>query len=264
MHSAVVGSSSVELPRTLTTQQREDLILEFMPLVYSIAKRIVGGLPAEASFEDLVSAGTVGLIHAIDNFDSSYDAKLGTYAAHRIRGAMLDSIRSSDWIPRRQRAHIKRLQTAVENAQKKVYRLHVTEQEIALELGVSVEEYREMLASLPVTRVVSIEETDRDGQNRAESITDPESEPASAVLERAQFLEFLATAIQRLDSEEQAVLSLYYQEGMGPQEIAQIMNLPVKRIYQLKAQSIVRLRASMQRRTMRGAPAASNGGPQAK
>ena len=94
-----------------------------MPLVYSIAKRIVGGLPAEASFEDLVSAGTVGLIHAIDNFDSAYDAKLSTYAAHRIRGAMLDSIRSSDWIPRRQRAHIKRLQNAVENAQKKVFTL---------------------------------------------------------------------------------------------------------------------------------------------
>ncbi len=90
-----------------------------MPLVYSIAKRIVGGLPAEASFEDLVSAGTVGLIHAIDNFDSAYDAKLGTYAAHRIRGAMLDSIRSSDWIPRRQRAHIKRLQTAMETAAEK-------------------------------------------------------------------------------------------------------------------------------------------------
>jgi len=253
MHPAFVGPPAGEGPRSLTTQQREDLILEFMPLVYSIAKRMIGGLPAEASFEDLVSAGTVGLIHAIDNFDSAYDAKLGTYAAHRIRGAMLDSIRSSDWIPRRQRAHLKRLQTAVENVQKKVQRLNVTEQEIAGELGVSLDEYREMLASLPVTRVVSIEETERDGQNGAELISDTESELASVVLEREQFLEFLATAVQRLDSEEQAVLSLYYQEGMGPQEIAQIMNLPVKRIYQLKAQSIVRLRASLQRRTTRGA-----------
>ena len=253
MHPAFVGPPAGEGPRSLTTQQREDLILEFMPLVYSIAKRMIGGLPAEASFEDLVSAGTVGLIHAIDNFDSAYDAKLGTYAAHRIRGAMLDSIRSSDWIPRRQRAHLKRLQTAVENVQKKVQRLNVTEQEIAGELGVSLDEYREMLASLPVTRVVSIEETERDGQNGAELISDTESELASVVLEREQFLEFLATAVQRLDSEEQAVLSLYYQEGKGPQEIAQIMNLPVKRIYQLKAQSIVRLRASLQRRTTRGA-----------
>jgi len=253
MHPAFVGPPAGEGPRSLTTQQREDLILEFMPLVYSIAKRMIGALPAEASFEDLVSAGTVGLIHAIDNFDSAYDAKLGTYAAHRIRGAMLDSIRSSDWIPRRQRAHLKRLQTAVENVQKKVQRLNVTEQEIAGELGVSLDEYREMLASLPVTRVVSIEETERDGQNGAELISDTESELASVVLEREQFLEFLATAVQRLDSEEQAVLSLYYQEGMGPQEIAQIMNLPVKRIYQLKAQSIVRLRASLQRRTTRGA-----------
>jgi len=237
--------------RTLTTQQRENLILESMPLVYSIAKRIIGGLPAEASFEDLVSAGTVGLIHAIDNFDSSYDAKLVTYAAHRIRGAMLDSIRSSDWIPRRQRAHIKRLQNAIESVQKKTQRLNVTEQEIAEELGISVEEYRETLASLPVTRVVSIEEKERDGQNSAELISDSGSELADEVLEREQFLEFLATAIRRLDSEEQAILSLYYQESMGPQEIAQIMNLPVKRVYQLKAQSILRLRASMHRRIMR-------------
>jgi RNA polymerase sigma factor for flagellar operon FliA len=243
--------SSEGTTRTLTTQQREDLILESMPLVYSTAKRLIGGLPAEASFEDLVSAGTVGLIHAIDNFDSTFDAKLATYAAHRIRGAMLDSIRSSDWIPRRQRAHIKRLQSAIESVQKKVQRLNVTEQEIAEELGVSIEEYRETLASLPVTRVISIEETQRDGQNMAELISDTGSELASEVLERTQFLEFLATAIRRLDSEEQAVLSLYYQEGMGPQEIAQIMNLPVKRVYQLKAQSILRLRASMQRRIMR-------------
>jgi len=243
--------SSEKTTRTLTTQQREDLILESMPLVYSTAKRLIGGLPAEASFEDLVSAGTVGLIHAIDNFDSSFDAKLATYAAHRIRGAMLDSIRSSDWIPRRQRAHIKRLQSAIESVQKKVQRLNVSEEEIAEELGVSIEEYRETLASLPVTRVISIEETQRDGQNLAELISDTGSELASEVLERTQFLEFLATAIRRLDSEEQAVLSLYYQESMGPQEIAQIMDLPVKRVYQLKAQSILRLRASMQRRIMR-------------
>jgi RNA polymerase sigma factor FliA len=250
MHPAFVEPSK-GAARVLTTQQREDLSLESMPLVYSIAKRMIGGLPAEASFEDLVSAGTVGLIHAIDNFDSTYDAKLSTYAAHRIRGAMLDSIRSSDWIPRRQRAHIKRLQHAIESVQRKFQRLNVTEQEIAAELGVSVEEYRETLASLPVTRVVSIEETERDGQSSAELISDTGAELPSVVLEREQFLEFLATAIRRLDSEEQAVLSLYYQEGMVPQEIAQIMNLPVKRVYQLKAQSILRLRASMQRRTMR-------------
>jgi RNA polymerase sigma factor for flagellar operon FliA len=250
MHPAILESSK-GTPRTLTTQQREDLILESMPLVYSIAKRMIGGLSAEASFEDLVSAGTVGLIHAIDNFDAGYDAKLSTYAAHRIRGAMLDSIRSSDWIPRRQRAHLKRLQNAIESVQKKVQRLNVTEQEIAEELGISIEEYRETLASLPVTRVVSIEETDRDGQSSAELISDTAAELPSVILERTQFLEFLATAIRHLDSEEQAVLSLYYQEGMGPQEIAQIMNLPVKRVYQLKAQSILRLRASMQRRTMR-------------
>lgn len=232
-------------------EEREELILRTMPLVYSIARRLIGLLSSEASLEDLVSAGTVGLIHAIDNYDPSYQAKLDTFAAHRIRGAMLDSIRSSDWIPRRQRSHLKRLQAAMASAQSKHQRLNVTEQEIATELGTTVEAYRDWLTSLPVTRVVSLEESVGDGESVADHVPAADTELASIVLERAQTHELLETAIRRLDDEEKAVLSLYYQEGMSPQEIGQIMNLPAKRVYQLKAQAILRLRTALNRRLMR-------------
>jgi RNA polymerase sigma factor for flagellar operon FliA len=251
MASAFIEAYPERRPQAPSAAEREELILRTMPLVYSIARRLIGLLSSEASLDDLVSAGTVGLIHAIDNYDAAYQVKLDTFAAHRIRGAMLDSVRASDWIPRRQRSHIKRLQEAMANAQKKHQRLNVTEQEIATELGVTVEAYRELLASLPVTRVVSLEESVTEGENGAAHTPSDGTELASIVVERAQMHEFLETAIRRLDDEEKTVLSLYYEEGMSPQEIAQIMNLPSKRVYQLKAQSILRLRTALNRRLLR-------------
>jgi RNA polymerase sigma factor FliA len=232
----------------LNPDEREELILQSMPLVYAIARRLIGSLSSEVSLDDLVSAGTVGLIHAIDNFDPRFEAKVNTYAAHRIRGAMLDSIRSNDWIPRRQRAHIKRLQDAMALAQRKHGRFFVTDDEIASELGIPVEEYRETLASLPVTRVVSLEESERDGENTADQ---PAAELPSEILERTELSQLLEHAIHRLPPEEQTLLSLSYEEGMSPQEIAQIMKLPIKRVYQLKSQSILRLKTSLQRRLLR-------------
>jgi RNA polymerase sigma factor for flagellar operon FliA len=251
MASAFIDAYPERKSQAPSAAEREELILQTMPLVYSIARRLIGLLSSEASLDDLVSAGTVGLIHAIDNYDAAYQVKLDTFASHRIRGAMLDSVRASDWIPRRQRSHIKRLQEAMANAQKKHQRLNVTEPEIAAELGVTVEAYRELLASLPVTRVVSLEESVTEGENGAGHTPSDGTELASIVVERAQMHEFLETAIRRLDDDERTVLSLYYEEGMSPQEIAQIMNLPSKRVYQLKAQSILRLRTALNRRLLR-------------
>jgi RNA polymerase sigma factor for flagellar operon FliA len=225
-----------------------------MPLVYSIAKRLIGVLSSAASLEDLISAGTLGLIHAIDNYDPSFQAKLDTFAAHRIRGAMLDSVRAADWIPRRQRSSLKRLQEAMANAQKKHHRLNVNEQEIAAELGISVAAYRELLSSVPVTRVVSLEETVADGENGLAHTPSDGTELASMKVERAQMHQFLKAAIRRLDDEERTVLNLYYEEGRTPQEIGGIMNLPAKRVYQLKAQSILRLRTALNRRLLRKQP----------
>ena len=233
-----------------SVEEREKLILQCMPLVYSIAKRIMWAISAQLSFEDLVSAGTVGLINAVDHFDTSYDVKLNTYVAHRIRGAILDSVRSSDWIPRRQRARIKHLQGAMTNAQNKHQRLNVSDQEIADELSVSVEEYRESVASLPITRVVSLEETEWDGGNAADQYPSHAESPSS-IVERDELHTLLSDSIRRLAPEEQTILNLYYEEGLSPQEMSEVMKLPPKRVYQLKAQAILRLRAALNRRLLR-------------
>jgi RNA polymerase sigma factor for flagellar operon FliA len=255
--AAAVLTPYPKTARAHTTGEREQLILRTMPLVYSIARRLINLLSSEASLDDLISAGTVGLIHAIDNYDPSFQVKLDTFAAHRIRGAMLDSVRATDWIPRRQRSHIKRLQDAVVKAQKRRQRLNVTEQEIAVELEITVEAYRELLTSVPVTRVVSLEDSVTDGENNASHTPTDGSELASSVVERAQIHEFLEAAIRRLDDDDRTVLCLYYHEERSPQEIGRIMNLPAKRVYQLKAQSILRLRTALNRRVMRK-PAASD------
>jgi RNA polymerase sigma factor for flagellar operon FliA len=198
-----------------------------------------------------VSAGTIGLIHAVNNFDQSMDVKLNTYAAHRIRGAMLDSLRAADWVPRRQRTRLKRLQAAVSDAQRANMEANLTEEKIAETLGTSVEEYRDMLASVAITRVVSIEGMAEDGSSAAEGIADDAAEPVWEAIERHQLRELLGKSIERLDEEERAVLSLYYDQEMAPQEIAQIMALPVKRVYQLKSQAVLRLRAAVGRKLMR-------------
>ncbi|MEO8099805.1 MAG: FliA/WhiG family RNA polymerase sigma factor [Acidobacteriota bacterium] len=232
----------------LTPEEREGLILQCMPVVYAIARRMIASLGADVALEDLVSAGTVGLIHAVDNFEPAQDVKLQTYAAHRIRGAMLDNLRENDWFPRRQRGHLKRMQEAMSAAQAKHQSFQVSDDDVAAELGVSVDQYRETMASLPVTRVVSLEETTQDSDNSFEPSC---GEDPSEILERAEIAKLLESALGRLPQEEQSVLGLYYEQEMTPQEITTITKLPVKRVYQLKAQAILRLRSDLGRRLLR-------------
>lgn len=233
-----------------SADDREQAILRSMPLVYSIARRLAFSLSSQAAFDDLVSAGTVGLIHAIDNYDGAREASLPTYAAYRIRGAMLDSVRSADLMPRRQRAHVKRVQKAMADAQHQHERMEVSDEEIAAELGVPVEEYREQLTSLAVTQIVSLEQPDVDGQRIAERLA-ADLECPSETIEREELQQLLEQAVRRLPEEERDLLGLYYHEELSPQEIAKVMQLPTKRVYQIKAQAILRLRTFLNRRIAR-------------
>ena len=129
------------------TSERERLIMEHLPQVRLIARRIHERLPECVSLEDLTSTGIVGLINAIDNFDSSHDVKLKTYAEYKIRGAILDSLRGLDWAPRQQRKKSKQIEAAIAVVEQRVHRMP-SEEEIAVELGISLEEYREWLVDI--------------------------------------------------------------------------------------------------------------------
>src|SRR5690348_10288839 len=128
----------------VAAEVREQLILEHLPQVRLIARRIHDRLPESVSLDDLISTGVVGLISAIDRFDPAHNVKLKTYAEYKIRGAILDSLRGLDWAPRQQRKRAKRIESAISTAEQRLHRTP-TEEEIASELRLSIEEYHEWL-----------------------------------------------------------------------------------------------------------------------
>src|SRR6202050_4915976 len=145
--------------------EREHLILEHLPQVRLIARRIRDRLPQSVSLEDLVSAGIVGLIAAVDHYNPVHNAKLKTYAEHKIRGAILDSLRDLDWAPRQRRKKAKQIEFAISKAEQ---RLHCTpaEDEIAAEMGLGLEEYHQWLVEVQGLNLGSLEYTSEDGEGQ--------------------------------------------------------------------------------------------------
>jgi RNA polymerase sigma factor for flagellar operon FliA len=231
----------------LRPEERERLILEHLPQVRLIARRIHDRLPESVSLEDLVSTGILGLISAIDRFDASHNVKLKTYAEYKIRGAILDSLRGLDWAPRQQRKRAKRIEAAIAAAEQRLQR-SPTEEEIAQELGISIAEYHDWLVEVRGLNIGSLENAAPDEESRRDLlrfVSGGEEEWPSRQLERAELQRLLAATIARMPEIERTVLSLYYYEEMTLREIAKIVNLHESRISQLKSQAVLRLRAAL-------------------
>jgi RNA polymerase sigma factor FliA len=228
--------------------ERDEIILAHLAQVHLIARRIHERLPGHVSFEDLVSAGIVGLIAAVDNFNPSQNVQLKTYAEHKIRGAILDSLRSLDWAPRDRRKRAKQVRAAIFAAQQRLHR-EPDEEEIAAELQISVDEYRTWLSETQGLDLETLEYApgDQEGQTLLRLVSDSEDKSPARVLERSELEKLLAEAIRRLPAAERTVLSFYYQEELSLREIAQILNVHLSRVSQLKAQAILRLRTYMER-----------------
>ena len=228
--------------------ERERLILEHLPQVRLIARRIHDRLPESVSLEDLISTGIVGLISAIDHFDPGHNVKLKTYAEYKIRGAILDSLRGLDWAPRQQRKRVKRIEAAIASAEQKLRRMP-TEEEIAAELNLNTSEYHEWLVDIRGINLGSLESTcGQDGRNLLRYISDDEESWPSRVVERAELEKLVAEAIEKMPYVERTVLSLYYHEELTLREIAKVIRLHESRVSQLKSQAIVRLRSYMRKR----------------
>jgi RNA polymerase sigma factor for flagellar operon FliA len=239
---------SCEVDET-TAEEREMLIIEHLPQVRLIARRIHERLPGTVSLDDLISTGTIGLISAIDNFDPNQKVKLKTYAEYRIRGAILDGLRGMDWAPRGRRKLSRQIELAIASAEQRLGRVP-TEEEIALELGISVDEYRDWLVDTENLQIGELDyaSADNEGFSLLKYVSDPESRQPSKILERSELESLLTGQISRMPKIERTVLSLYFYEEMSLKEIAQIMELHVSRISQLKTQAILRLRCILQKR----------------
>src|SRR3954470_332624 len=139
--------SSCAMPAALSESERERLILEHLPQVRLIARRIQERLPENISLDDLVSTGVIGLIAAIDHFDPAHNVKLKTYAEYKIRGAILDSLRGLDWAPRQKRLQAKQIEAAISAAEQRLQRTP-GEEDVAEQLGISISEYHEWLVEI--------------------------------------------------------------------------------------------------------------------
>lgn len=229
--------------------ERERLILDHLPQVRLIARRIHERLPESVSLDDLVSTGIVGLISAIDKFDPAHNVKLKTYAEYKIRGAILDSLRGLDWAPRQQRRRSKQIERAIAELEQKLKR-PPSEEEIAAGLGVSLEEYHDWLVEIRGLNVGSLEghPSEEDGRDLLRFVADKEEDWPSQVFERSELRKILAQAISRMPYVERTVLGLYYKEELTLREIARIIKLHESRVSQLKTQAILRLRAFMRKK----------------
>lgn len=241
--------------RESASAEREQLILDHLPQVRLIARRIHERLPDCVSLEDLVSTGIVGLISAIDRFDPAHNVKLKTYAEYKIRGAILDSLRGLDWAPRQQRKRTKQIESAIAVLEQKHHRAP-SEEEIAGELNLSMEEYRAWLVDIRGVNLGRLEAagTDDDSRDLLKYISDNEELWPSRIVEKSELEALLAEAISRMPAVEKTVLSLYYQEELTLREISGILHLHESRISQLKSQAILRLRSYIEKRwpMMRG------------
>ena len=228
---------------------RDQLILNYSPLVKYVAGRLASSLPQTVETADLISYGIFGLIDAIEKYDPGRAIKFETYAIARIKGAIIDELRAMDWVPRSVRSRAREIEhayVALENELKRV----PTDAEVADRMGVTDKEYADILSRLSYTSVVSFEEmwvgNDReDGQSALGTIKDEAAEDPVAVFETAEIKEILAEAIERLPEREKTVIALYYYEGLTLKEIGQVLGVTESRVSQLHTKAVLRLRAKL-------------------
>jgi RNA polymerase sigma factor for flagellar operon FliA len=230
------------------------LVQEYAPLVKRIANHLRGRLPDSVDQDDLIQVGLIALLEAARQYSPTKGASFETYAGIRVRGAMLDEVRSTDWTPRsvyrRQRELTAAIQ-AVENRTGKP----ADAREIAAELGLSLEEYFRLVTSAAAYRLFSLDQDGEDGDMPVHQIQDPDSEP-SVELESDEFRATLTEAIRDLPEREGLVMSLYYEEELNLKEIGEVLGVTESRVCQIHGQALARVRARV-RAALEGNTAAS-------
>ena len=229
--------------------KREKLIVEYAGLIKFIASKIAARLPSNIELDDLISSGVIGLMDAIEKYDSSRDNKFKTYAEFRIRGAMLDELRAQDWVPRSIREKTKILERAYLKIEQEKGR-HATDEEVCIELGLSTEEYHELLNEVrsvsllsydDITNLSNADKRSLHGTGEAGSkVPTPYSEVSVAGLKR-----LVAEAIEDLPEKQRLVLSLYYYEDLNLKEIGRVLEVTESRVSQLHSQAIFKLKARL-------------------
>ena len=222
------------------------LLKQYSPLVRRLAHQMIAKLPANVEIDDLIQVGMIGLNDALCRFDPAQGVQFETFATQRIRGAMLDELRGSDWMSRGDRKHQRTIETAVHKLEHKLGRAP-SETEIAAEMGMKLTEYQELLGKVRGTQLVYLEDMsgdDGDEDFLDRHMVDADANPLGRLSDR-KMREALVAAIENLPQREQYVMSMYYEHDMNLKEIAAVLGVTESRVCQLHSQSIARLRTRM-------------------
>jgi len=219
------------------SQDREQLVMEHLPLVKKIGAHLSARLPPSIELDDLLQVGVIGLIQAGESYDRSRGASFATYAGIRIKGAMLDEVRRHDWVPRAVQQNMKRVADAIGQVESRLGRT-ASDNEIAAELGVPLIEYHRIAAELVHSRMMPLEDN-------ADAVQSDDADPYSA-LHDGQLRQCLLEAIESLPEKEAMVMSLYYVEGLNLKEIGVVLGVSESRVSQIHGQALARVRTKVQ------------------
>jgi RNA polymerase sigma factor for flagellar operon FliA len=230
---------------------RERLVLAYSPLVKFVAGRMSSGLPAHIEEADLISYGLLGLIGAIERFDPGREIKFETFAVARIKGSIIDELRSLDWVPRSVRAKAREIEAAHAKVERQLGRTP-TDEEVSEELGVSMDDFQESLLQISNSSVMALDElwavSDSSGDQVSllDTMKDPSAVDPARELGVSELKDRLANAISRLPEREKLVVALYYYENLTLREIGEVLGVTESRVSQLHTKAVLRLKSRLQ------------------
>lgn len=232
---------------------KNDLLTDHMPLVKRLAHHMKAKLPPSVEVDDLIQAGMIGLLDAISRYEENHGAQFETYAVLRIRGAMLDELRSSDWLPRSMRQNMRKIEAAMSSLQQKLGHAP-SESEVAKSLKLSLSDYQDMLSDGGGHQLLYYEDFhDNEGGN--DSFLDryavDDADPLRSLMD-GDFRQAVVDAIDALPPREKILMGLYYEEELNLKEIGAVMGVSESRVSQLHTQAVARLRATLREQAWTG------------
>lgn len=242
-----VKEDPFEAGKTLSPAEREEVILKYSPLIKYLANRLSQRLPPNISIDDLISAGVIGLMDAIEKFDPSKNIKFKTYAEFRIRGAMLDELRAQDWVPRSVRKKITELEKTYEKLEKELGR-PPEDEEVAASMGISLDEFYQLLDETKGVTFIDIDVIrkkldDNNEDDILDLIADDKEHDPFYLLNLKELKGHLINAIDRLPEKERLVITLYYYEELTMREIGEILGYTESRISQMHLNALIKIRS---------------------
>ncbi len=251
--AAAAAGESVEPPEPFDRDNREQIIKDYVPLVKFVAYRIAARLPSHVELDDLINSGILGLMDAIEKFEPSRNIKFKTYAELRIKGAILDGLRELDWVPRSLRRKKKDIEGAYHSLEQQMGRA-ATDEEVALHLGMPLEELHKNLDDLKGVTLGTFVEVGEDGEGESliSFVPDPDAEDPSQTFQATEIKDILREAMDMLPKKERFVVQLYYFDELTMKEIGTLLNITESRVSQLHTKAMLRLRGKLLEKHIEG------------